>query len=87
VPEEWLTELANAEHYETLPGMLPMSQQAALTPGTWIAAGTPLGVLPGASGSYRPVIARHDGYLMATCYDTRRNRTVVAIVPGVSGVA
>jgi hypothetical protein len=33
------------------------------------------------------VIARHDGYLMATCYDSRRNRTIVAIVAGVSGVA
>jgi hypothetical protein len=79
MPDEWATELANAEHYETLTGVLPATQPAALAPGTWVAAGTPLGFLPDAGGAYRPVVARHDGYLVATCYDTRRNRTIVAI--------
>jgi hypothetical protein len=81
MPDEWTTEMTDAEHYETLAGVSPPHQQATLVPGMWVAAGTTLGLLPDASGAYRPVIARADGYLVATCYDSRSNHTTVSVAP------
>jgi len=79
--DEWATELAQAELYETLTGGDPPCRPPALAPGGWIAAGTPLGVLPDPRGVLRTVAARRAGYLVATRYDTRANRTTYALAP------
>lgn len=81
MPDEWTTELAEAEHYRTLTGVRPARQQAMLAPGAWVEAGTLLGFLPDANGAYRPVLARRDSYLIATCYDSRSNHTTFALAP------
>jgi hypothetical protein len=80
MPDELLTELAAAERYETLAdGSVPHVPRPF--PGAWVPTGGQLGVLPGEDGTCHPVIAHRAGYVVATCYDPRSNRTIVALTP------
>lgn len=81
MPDELLAELAAAERYETLADGAPPPQSPQPIPGDWVPAGGQLGVLPGEDGTRHPVVARHAGYIVATCYDPRSNRTTVALTP------
>jgi len=74
--EDWQTEFAEADCYEVRGSVV--AQQSAVLAGGAIAAGTTLG-LPNYPGDREPVRAAHAGHVVALCYDTRRDATIVAI--------
>jgi hypothetical protein len=73
MPDQWVSELAAAVRYETI------ADDAA--PQTQRPAGGYLGGLPGEEGTQRPVTARAAGYVVATCYAARSNRTTIVLTP------
>ena len=76
--EDWQTEFAEADCYEVRGSVV--ARGGAVLAGGAIAAGTPLGIsnYPGAAEQVR---AAHAGHVLALCYDTRHNSTIVAIAP------
>jgi hypothetical protein len=76
--EGWQTEFAEADCYEVRGSVV--AQRGAVIAGGAIAAGTTLG-LSTYPGEREPVRAIHAGYVLALCYDTRRDSTIVAIAP------
>ncbi len=76
--EDWRTEFAEADCYEVRGSVV--AQQGAVQAGGAIAAGTPLG-LSNYPGDREPVRAIYAGHVLALCYDTRRDATIVAIAP------
>lgn len=78
--EDWLSEFAEADCYEVRGSVV--AQQGAVLLGGAIAAGTTLG-LSNHPGDREPIRAKHGGHVLALCYDTRRDSTIVAIAPSV----
>lgn len=76
--EDWQTEFAEADCYEVRGSVI--AQQGGVLAGGAITAGTPLGPAT-YPGELEPVRALHAGHVLALCYDTARDSTIVAIVP------
>jgi len=76
--EDWQTEFAEADCYEVRGSVV--AQQGAVMAGGAIAVGTTLG-LSNYPGDREPVRAAHAGHVLALCYDTRHDSTIVAIAP------
>jgi hypothetical protein len=76
--EDWEDEFAEADCYEVRGSVI--AQQGGVIAGGAIAAGAPLGPA-NYPGDLEPVRALHAGYVLALCYDTARDSTIVAVVP------
>lgn len=76
--EDWQIELAEADCYEVRGSVV--ARAGAVTAGGAVATGTPLGS-SNYPGDPEPVRVAHAGYILALCYDTRRDTTIVAIAP------
>jgi len=85
VEEDWRSEFAEADCYEVRGSVVAqqgsvVAQQGTVLAGGAIAADTMLG-LADYPGEREPVRALGTGYVLALCYDTRHNSTIVAIAP------
>jgi len=76
--EDWQTEFAEADCYEVRGSVV--AQRSSVVAGAVIAAGATLG-LANFLGAQGPVWVAHAGHILALCYDTRRDSTIVAIAP------
>lgn len=76
--EDWQAEFAEADCYEVRGSVI--ARQGAVLVGAAIAAGATLGpsTYPGALELVR---VTHGGHVLALCYDTGRDSTIVAIAP------
>jgi len=73
---DWRSEFAEADCYEVCGSVV--AQQGTVLAGDVIAAGAMLG-LANHPGAREPVRALHAGHILALCYDTRHDSTIVAI--------
>ncbi len=69
--EDWRSEFAEADCYEVCGSVVAQQGDA-------IAAGAMLGLV-NHPGAREPVRALHAGHILALCYDTRHDSTIVAI--------
>lgn len=74
--EDWQPKFAEADCYEVCGSVV--AQQGTVLAGGAIAAGAMLG-LANYPSTREPVRALHAGHILALCYDTRHDSTIVAI--------
>ncbi|CAA9557067.1 MAG: hypothetical protein AVDCRST_MAG18-759 [uncultured Thermomicrobiales bacterium] len=81
MPEESQSELLGAKPYEIAPALQSAGMAALLTPGVLVHAGTRLGYLPDRATTPTPIHARHDGYIIATRYNSGSALLTVFVAP------